>query len=78
MLDVYLEDDATVSVISREKRINCDICNQEAFIFQEEGNFCLNCWQDRTEPNSPKEGYKELIAGSLNLLMYKSDTLHEI
>jgi hypothetical protein len=51
MLDVYLEDDATVSVISREKRINCDICNQEAFIFQEEGNFCLNCWQDRTEPN---------------------------
>lgn len=55
MLDVYLDDDnAAVSliiIISRENRINCDVCNQEAFIFQEEGNFCLNCWQDRTEPN---------------------------
>jgi hypothetical protein len=51
MLEVYLEDDATVSVISRENRINCDICNHEAFIFQEDGNFCLNCWQNRTEPN---------------------------
>ncbi len=34
----------------RQLRIICDICNQEAFIFQHEGNFCLNCWQDRTEP----------------------------
>jgi hypothetical protein len=33
-----------------QRRIICDICNQEAFIFQHEGNFCLNCWQDRTEP----------------------------
>jgi hypothetical protein len=51
MLDVYLEDDAIVSVISIESTINCDICNHEALIFQEEGNFCLNCWQDRTEPD---------------------------
>jgi hypothetical protein len=53
MLGVYLEDDdTTVSIIVyRENRINCDVCNQEAFIFQEEGNFCLNCWQDKTEPN---------------------------
>lgn len=64
MLDVYRaddeyeeeEEDTTVSIIliitiSAENKINCDICDQEAFIFQEEGNFCLNCWQDRTEPN---------------------------
>jgi hypothetical protein len=54
MLDIYLENDddhATVSILAREQRIICDICNQEAFIFQEEGNFCLNCWQDRTEPD---------------------------
>lgn len=51
MLDIYLEAIATVSVIYNETMIICDICNQEAFIFQEEGNFCLNCWQDRTEPN---------------------------
>lgn len=64
MLDVYLandewekeEEDTTVSIIliitiSAENKINCDICDQEAFIFQEEGNFCLSCWQNRTEPN---------------------------
>jgi hypothetical protein len=57
MLDFYLEDndDWRVSiitiVISTENKINCDICDQEAVIFQDEGNFCLNCWQDRTEPN---------------------------
>jgi hypothetical protein len=56
MLDVYIEDendaDATVSIIIfTENRIKCDICKQEAFIFQVEGNFCLDCWQDRTEPN---------------------------
>ena len=63
MLDFHLEDDeddddTTVSIIiiitqiiSAENKINCDICDQEAFIFQEEGNFCLNCWQNRTEPN---------------------------
>ena len=55
MLEVYVENDVTVRVISRENRINCDVCNHEAFIFQEEGNFCLNCWQDRTEPNIAQE-----------------------
>jgi hypothetical protein len=51
MLDMYLEDDATVITLAKEQRIICDVCSQEAFIFQDEGNFCLNCWQDRTEPN---------------------------
>jgi hypothetical protein len=59
MLDFYLDDtdDARFSVIivviisTENKIINCDICDQEAVIFQDEGNFCLSCWQDRTEPN---------------------------
>ncbi len=60
MLDVRLEDDeddAAVSIIiliiipAEKNKINCDICDQEALIFQEEGNFCLSCWQNRTEPN---------------------------
>ena len=55
MLDVYLEDDVIVITLPREQRILCDVCNQEAFIFQDEGNFCLNCWQDRTEPDIDQE-----------------------
>ncbi len=53
MLEVHVEKDAAAisTATSSEKKINCDICNQEAFIFQDEGNFCLNCWQERTEPN---------------------------
>jgi len=53
MLDVYFEDDyaTTVSILSIEVKIVCDVCHQEAFIFQDEGNFCLKCWQDRTEPH---------------------------
>jgi hypothetical protein len=51
MLELYLEEDTNVSVACGENKINCDLCGHEAFIFQEEGNFCLNCWQDRTEPN---------------------------
>ena len=45
MLDIHLDEDfdANVDVI-------CDGCGGEAYIFQEEGNFCLNCWQVRTEP----------------------------
>jgi hypothetical protein len=50
MLNIHFEDDATVGILSREDKIICDVCDQEAFIFQDEGNFCLNCWQDRTEP----------------------------
>ncbi|MEW6605303.1 MAG: hypothetical protein AB1351_11540 [Thermoproteota archaeon] len=30
--------------------ITCDVCGYEASIFQVEGNFCLDCWQERTEP----------------------------
>ena len=59
MLGFYFEDDghggggdATFSILSAEVRIICDICNNhDALIFQEEGNFCLNCWQDKTEPH---------------------------
>jgi hypothetical protein len=54
MLEFYFEEeeDATFSILSTEVRIMCDVCNnQEALIFQDEGNFCLNCWQDRTEPH---------------------------
>jgi hypothetical protein len=59
MLDIILEDqegNATVSIviiiiIPGEDRINCDLCNQEALIFQIYGNFCLRCWQNKTEPD---------------------------
>jgi hypothetical protein len=53
MLVVYFEDDdaTTVCILSIEVKIVCDVCHQEAFIFQDEGNFCLKCWQDRTEPH---------------------------
>jgi hypothetical protein len=51
MLNMDLDDHAPVNVTSYEYRINCDACDQEALIFQVEGNFCLNCWQDRTDPN---------------------------
>lgn len=37
-------------ILTKSQIISCDICSKEAFIFQEEGNFCLNCWQERTEP----------------------------
>ena len=51
MLDGHFEQDVTtLSILSTEVRILCDVCNQEAFIFQGEGDFCLKCWQDRTEP----------------------------
>jgi hypothetical protein len=60
MLDLYFEDDdydnaavstITIIIVSTENKISCDTCHQEAFIFQQEGNFCLSCWQNRTEPN---------------------------
>jgi hypothetical protein len=51
MLDLYLQEaHASLSMLPTEIRIICDVCNQEAVIFQDEGNFCLDCWQDRTEP----------------------------
>ena len=52
MLDICLgEKDATTRILKDEERISCDVCYEEAFIFQEEGNFCLQCWQARTEPD---------------------------
>jgi len=45
MLDIHFD-----KVIEAEVDIFCDGCGEEASIFQEEGNFCLNCWQQRTEP----------------------------
>jgi hypothetical protein len=39
------------NILQEDQVIGCDACNKEALIFQEEGNFCLNCWQDRTEPD---------------------------
>jgi hypothetical protein len=48
----HKDDTITSSVISKENVIiSCVLCHQEALIFQHEGNFCLNCWQDKTEPN---------------------------
>jgi hypothetical protein len=46
-----LKDDVTISILSTETKIMCDACDQEASIFQAEGNFCLDCWQNRTEPH---------------------------
>jgi hypothetical protein len=38
--------------LSQDAKIICDLCIQsEASIFQNEGNFCLSCWQDRTDPH---------------------------
>jgi hypothetical protein len=55
MLGFYFEEDddhETLSILSAEVKIICDICNNhEALIFQDEGNFCLNCWQAKTEPH---------------------------
>ena len=38
------EDDDSVSV--------CNFCNDKsAYIFQVEGEYCLECWQKKTYPN---------------------------
>jgi len=30
----------------------CNSCDDKpAHIFQDEGNYCLDCWQKRTDPN---------------------------
>jgi hypothetical protein len=49
MLEV-LDNFAALLLLPEDVTVTCDMCGQEAFIFQEEGNFCLNCWQERTEP----------------------------
>jgi hypothetical protein len=50
MLEV-IDNFAALLLTADDVTITCDICGQEAFVFQEEGNFCLDCWQERTEPN---------------------------
>lgn len=39
--------------------VHCETCRNEAFIFQTEGNYCLICWQERTEPNITIRGKSE-------------------
>jgi hypothetical protein len=47
--DVDLE--LTSKIIS-SPRITCNHCRTNiAEIFQESGEFCLHCWQERTYPN---------------------------
>jgi len=51
MLDINFEDNALMFEIEPEQRtVLCDACDKEALIFQDEGNYCLDCWQERTEP----------------------------
>jgi len=53
MLDIRLDwNDEAIDAASEEVILFCDTCGQEALIFQVVGNFCLKCWQDRTEPNT--------------------------
>ena len=52
--DFYLQEKAKVMTLFEDVTIFCDTCDQEAFIFQVEGNFCLNCWQEKTEPHITK------------------------
>jgi len=49
MLDICFGDFANRGE-AKQLVIVCDSCDAEAFIFQDEGNFCLGCWQERTEP----------------------------
>ncbi len=43
-------NDPIVELLPEQIMIPCEECDQEALIFQEEGNFCLECWQQRTCP----------------------------
>ncbi len=47
------EDDIiAINALPMEAKMTCDLCNkEEALIFQNEGNFCITCWQDRTYPD---------------------------
>ena len=53
MIPDFCSDDESVTLetLSEHIIVLCDACHKEALIFQDEGNFCLNCWQDRTEPD---------------------------
>jgi hypothetical protein len=46
-----MDNFAALLVATEDNVITCDVCGYEALIFQEDGNFCLDCWQKRTEPN---------------------------
>ena len=50
-LDVDLELKSKSTTIA-SPGIKCNHCkNKIAEIFQESGEFCLHCWQERTYPN---------------------------
>jgi hypothetical protein len=46
-----IDNFAALLLAADDVATKCDVCDREAFIFQEEGNFCLDCWQERTEPD---------------------------
>jgi hypothetical protein len=48
MLEVT--DNFAALLLESENIITCDICGKEAVIFQVEGNYCVDCWQEITEP----------------------------
>jgi hypothetical protein len=72
MLDISFEDEIAIGQNLPEEKmiITCDTCSNEALIFQEEGNFCLECWQERTEPCITIRNNTE--PGSLFLARYPS------
>ncbi|MFY9797967.1 MAG: hypothetical protein WCC17_21095 [Candidatus Nitrosopolaris sp.] len=54
--DTELEEDylvvSDVPAIGVDYHFSCDICKiRLASIFQQEGNYCLECWQERTHPS---------------------------
>jgi hypothetical protein len=36
--------------VIQEKEFRCGGCGKEAQIFQDEGDYCVHCWQAITEP----------------------------
>jgi hypothetical protein len=39
--------------------IGCEVCHEkEAVIFHMEGDFCIECWQEKTEPDFSILNYK--------------------
>jgi hypothetical protein len=41
-----------IRTIEADCHCDCDICKiRLAGIFQEDGNYCLECWQERTHPS---------------------------
>jgi hypothetical protein len=52
--DMEVEEDYSAPhdyIVAVDGDSSCDICKiRLASIFQEEGNYCLECWQERTHP----------------------------